>query len=164
MDVLQAGVHCIVEQQGSETVRSLYPWWEWFPGPEVQITNLPANSDDVMSCLISTQSATVANVVLNNTTVNQYTAFEVTAPKGTRVVGNCAEWIVERPKVGGVDSQLANYGSVVFEKAWAGTNLGGTDAGREPSEGDPFNMIGDNGRVVSRAKLLYQEVDCFFVP
>jgi hypothetical protein len=162
MDIVQAGVHCVVVQRGSETSALLYPWWQWWPGPETQITNLLTLPGDVMSCVISTRSATVANVLLNNN--NQYTAFEVTPPKGTTVVGNCAEWIVERPQIGGVASQLANYGSVAFQTAWAGTNLGGSDAIREPSQGDAFNMFGDDGSLVSRAELLDQEVDCFFVP
>lgn len=51
----------------------------------------------------------------------------LTAPPGVRVVGNSAEWIVERPMVDGVLSTLADYSSVNFTKAvaWSGLSNAG---------------------------------------
>jgi Peptidase A4 family/Protein of unknown function (DUF3761) len=161
-DVLQAGVECEARFTGSGTAKRIYPWWEWYPENEIEITNLDVSVGNLLVCLISSQNNTTANIVLSNSTNSQWTAFEATAPTGTTLVGNCAEWIVERPSVGGVFTQLANYGSVTFQEAFGGTNLPGSDAVRDPSVGDAINMIGDDGTVVSTATVEQRQVNCLF--
>lgn len=49
-----------------------------------------------------------------NETQGTYTSFDVTPPEGVNLVGNCAEWIVERPFVNGQITELANYNQVYF--------------------------------------------------
>jgi hypothetical protein len=39
-DVCQAGVACNVFRSGTSITRVIYPWSEWYPAPEVQITNV----------------------------------------------------------------------------------------------------------------------------
>jgi Peptidase A4 family len=133
----------------------------WFPENEIQITNLPVSAGDLFFCLIVSTSSTGANVILSNMTTNLTTALEVTAPTGTTLVGNCAEWIVELPEA--PDVQLANYGSVTFLEAYSGTNLAGSDAVRDPSEGDAVNMIGGDGKVISTGNVGHLQVTCSFV-
>jgi hypothetical protein len=55
-DVLQAGT----ETEIVGGVHHTYPWWEWFPEDEVQITNLPVSAGDIMVCYIVAKSATQA--------------------------------------------------------------------------------------------------------
>jgi hypothetical protein len=161
-DVLQAGIECDARFDDSGAVEQwIYPWWEWFPEGEIQITNLAFSVGDLVVCNIVADSSTTASIVLSNSTTNQTAALGVTAPTGTTVVGNCAEWIVERPELfGGVLSQLANYDSVTFQEAFGGTNLPDSDAVRDPSEGNAINMIGDNGAIVSTATVAFRQVNC----
>jgi Peptidase A4 family len=37
--------------------RNIYPWWEWFPAFEVEITNLTINPGDMVTMLICTSQA-----------------------------------------------------------------------------------------------------------
>lgn len=68
------------------------------------------------------------NIVFRNETRGISTAFEFKAPKGTTLVGNVAEWIVERPQWdSGVSTGLAvlpNYELAVFTEATATDNMG----------------------------------------
>jgi hypothetical protein len=160
-DVLQAGVDCEAQNTSSGIATDILPWFEWFPENEIQITNLPVSAGDLFFCLIVSTSSTGANVILSNMTTNLTTALEVTAPTGTTLVGNCAEWIVELPEA--PDVQLANYGSVTFLEAYSGTNLAGSDAVRDPSEGDAVNMIGGDGKVISTGNVGHLQVTCSFV-
>jgi hypothetical protein len=52
-----------------------------------------------MYCLICSQSPTTPTIFLGNETTGAMTSFNITAPSGTSLVGNCAEWIVGSPKV-----------------------------------------------------------------
>jgi hypothetical protein len=116
-DVLQAGT-------ASEIVngtRKVYAWWEWYPNYEVAITNFPVNAGDTMYCLICVTSSTTAGIYLTNQSTNHLTSFSITAPRGTTLVGNCAEWIVEAPTVGGNQATPPDYGVVYFDEAIAGT-------------------------------------------
>ena len=50
------------------------------------------------------------------------TSFNVTAPSGTSLVGNCPEWIVESPTI--TNNQVTTvgpFGVVYFDDAFAGT-------------------------------------------
>jgi hypothetical protein len=164
-DVLQAGVHCAAQNTSAGVVETeVYPWFEWFPENEIRITDLIVSAGDSVSCLVSATSSTTANVILANSTTDKYVAVEMTAPGSTTLVGDTAEWIVERPQEAGVNTQLANYGSVTFWDAWGGTNLpGADDAVRNPDEAETAIMTGDDGSVVSTATLGDRQVQCFFV-
>jgi len=162
-DILQAGITCEAQFDGSApngVVQAFFPWWEWFPENEVVITNLALSIGDSLVCNIVANSSTTASIVLANLTTNQTAACDVTAPTGTALVGDCVEWIVERPTFGGVLQQLANYDTVTFQEAFGGNNLPGDDAVRDPSQGDAINMTGDNGALVSTATVAYRQVNC----
>ncbi len=53
-DVCQAGVECNVYQNGTSVSRNIYPWWEWYPAGEVQITNLQINPGDMITMVLKT--------------------------------------------------------------------------------------------------------------
>jgi hypothetical protein len=115
-DVFQAGVQCKASYVGNIVQRTIYAWSEWYPEYEVQIPNFPVSEGDTVSCLLTVISDVVGNVLLKNLSLAFpiSISFQITPPTGTKLVGNCAEWIVERPGVNGVLSNLANYGSVDF--------------------------------------------------
>jgi hypothetical protein len=126
-DVCQAGVECEVYQSGTSITRNIYPWWEWYPESEVQITNIAVSPGDFLTMLICTPSgvgSTTATFYLTNRTTGASTSLAFTAPSGTKLVGNSAEWIVEAPTVGGQQSAIADYGQVIFTTCEAETVSG----------------------------------------
>jgi hypothetical protein len=120
-DVLQAGTEQEILNFGFFTIRQTYAWWEWYPDFEVQIANFPVSPGDVMFCAICVHSSTEAGFYLTNLTTGASTSFTKTSPRGTSLVGNCAEWIVEAPTVNGNLAALARYGDVYFDLSIAGT-------------------------------------------
>jgi hypothetical protein len=121
-NVLQAGT----ESSVIDGSRSVYAWWEWYPDHEIAVSNFPVAAGDLIFCLICADSTTTASIYLTNDTTGQQVAFNVTAPDGTRLEGNCAEWIVEAPSVGGNATTLPDYGVVYFDDALAGERNGGS--------------------------------------
>jgi hypothetical protein len=116
-DVCQAGMICSVFQSGTSITRSIYPWHEWFPSSWVEITNLTVNPGDLISMLICTPQgagSTTATIYFGNQTSGVSTSYQITAPSGTKLAGNSAEWIVETPVVNGVLTQMPDYGEVFF--------------------------------------------------
>ncbi len=55
-----------------------------------------------------------------NVTTSVYTSFIKHAPAGTRLVGDCAEWVLESPSDGSL-GELPKYGEVYFDWCIAGT-------------------------------------------
>jgi hypothetical protein len=119
-DVLQAGTETEILDLGIFTSRQVYVWWEWFPAGEVAITNFGVAAGDVMYCLICVNSSTTATVYLTNQSSGVSTSFSITAPKGTSLTGNSAEWIVERPTINGSVAQLSDTAAVYFDEGIAG--------------------------------------------
>jgi len=152
-DVCQAGVECEAYQSGSSIIRHIYPWFEWYPAGEVEITNLPIGAGDMVTMLICTSQgagSTSATCYFTNRTNGASTSFGFNAPTGTKLVGNCAEWIVEAPTVDGAQSAVADYGEVFFSVCEAVTTSGTTVNG---GTGDNINMT-SGGNVVSDGNLI----------
>jgi hypothetical protein len=153
-DVLQAGTETDALAVGGTLQRESYAWWEWYPISEQKITNLPVSPGDIMYCLICVHSATSGSFYFKNASNGISTSFTVTAPAGTTLVGNCAEWIVERPSVNGSLSELANYGLVYFDEGYAsfatgapGSNQNST--GIDLGAGTFLTMVGNNNASLS---------------
>jgi hypothetical protein len=119
-DVLQAGTETQITKVLFITIKQVYTWWEWFPAGEVKINNLPVSAGDVVYCLICADTATHATVYFTNQSQGVGTRFEITPPSGTRLTGNVAEWIVERPTVGGAVANLTDYAACYFDECIAG--------------------------------------------
>ena len=69
---------------------------------------------------------------LINVTSGIHAGFTFTAPTGTVSLENLAEWIFERPEIGGVNPPLPNFGEIYVNSAMGGHGLnfladGGTD-------------------------------------
>jgi len=102
--------------------------------------------------LCSTQAAgsTTGTVYITNRTTGVSANFSLTAPGTTKLVGNCAEWIVEAPTVGGSQSAIADYGEVFFSVCEAVTNTNATVNG---GTGNNINLT-SGGSVVSDGNLI----------
>jgi hypothetical protein len=109
-DVLQAGTEADVSCSGGVYQPSYYAWFEWYPNYEYEITNFPVAPGESVFVVVQATSATTANATFVDLQSNQYTVVGFSAPAGTMLVGDSAEWIVERPNVNNVIGQLADYG------------------------------------------------------
>jgi hypothetical protein len=78
----------------------------------------------MLICTASGVGSTTAIFHLTNRTIGASTSLAFTAPSGTQLVGNSAEWIVEAPSVGGTQSAVAHYGQVIFTTCEAETDSG----------------------------------------
>ena len=148
-DVCQAGVECEAVTAGGVTKKNVYAWWEWYPNYEIAISNFPVSAGDMLSCLICVTSATTASVYFTNNSSNTSTSFQITAPSGTTLKGNCAEWVVEAPTVGGNLAKLARYGEVYFDNANAETSANALVTG---GSGNTISMTGA-GKTISTPKV-----------
>ncbi|MFF9408186.1 G1 family glutamic endopeptidase [Streptomyces anandii] len=112
---------------GYVRVSNCYGWTQFKPMQPtgVEVTNFPVNAGDVVECdvwmsdnpdygvLTPKLDGTHAVFVLTNLTTGKWT--RVMTPRGSTVVrGAQAEWIAERPTVGGGLSRLADYGTVTM--------------------------------------------------
>jgi Peptidase A4 family len=113
----------------------------------VNRTNLPVAQSDTLNCLIcvTAGSATSAIIFLYNVTSGVGASFNATAPPGSSLVGNSAEWVVERLEIDTNTPELARYGNVYFDEARAATAGGALiDAG----SGNVIDMV-DSGSTIS---------------
>jgi hypothetical protein len=157
-DVCQMGIACNAYRSGTSITRNIYPWWEWYPLPEVAITNFTVNPGDMVTALLCAgpgAGATSAIAVFTNRTTGDSTSVGFNAPDGTTLVGNSAEWVVEAPTVGGQQSSMADYGEVFFSvcEAFLGTIFnGGTTV--NGGTGDNINMQDSGGTIVSQGHII----------
>jgi hypothetical protein len=155
-DVLQAGCDSDVLNLSlfgiTGALRQLTPWWEWYPAGTFWISNFPVSQGDTMSCLICVDenSTTAAEIFMMNDTNGAHASFAVTAPSGTSLVGNCAEWIVESLEIDTNVPELASYGAVYFDACTAGTVKGGL---LQAGDGHTINMLDGAGNVISRGSI-----------
>jgi hypothetical protein len=161
-DVFQAGVESEVYRTGTAITKNFYPWWEWYPTAEVQITNLPFSPGDMVTmvlCSASGAGSTTGTVFFTNRTTGASTNVTLTAPSGTKLVGNCAEWIVEAPTVGGSQSALADYGEVFFSVCEAVTTAGTTLNG---GTGNNINMTAGSATVSDGVLITPTIIQCLY--
>jgi hypothetical protein len=166
-DVCQIGIECEVYRSGNSITRNIYPWWEWFPEAEVAITNFSVSPGDMVTALLCTSGggATDAAAYFTNRTTGAATSLSFTAPAGTSLTGNSAEWIVEAPTVGGQQSAMADYGEVFFSvcEGFAGT-IGGGGTTVNGGTGDNINMNDSAGNEVSAGNLITPNIiQCEYV-
>jgi acyl CoA:acetate/3-ketoacid CoA transferase len=88
------------------------------------ITSLPINPGDDMSVIVEAYSSTSGAVYVSDLTTNQGTGIAVSAPAGTTLIGNNAEWIIERPTVSGSVATLMNFVEQYFGNAVVDQNNG----------------------------------------
>ncbi len=149
-DVVQVGVECDAKAGTSDPQRHIYPWFAWAPGYEIGIDSFPVSAGDTLSYELDVQSDTIVICRIQNRSSGRYTQFRIVAPGGTTLTGNCAEWIVERPKVGGVVSHLADYGVIHFSEARATTDAGSPIP---VNSGQEIVMVDGQGAVLSTGSI-----------
>jgi hypothetical protein len=123
-DVTQIGtIQSVSTGTNGAISKSCYAVYEWYPNSWSAITNLPVNFGDTMIGLICLDSPTEAIFSLVNVTSGTHAGFIFDAPAGTASLENQAEWILERPEVGGVNPPMPNFGEIYFDSAMGGHGL-----------------------------------------
>jgi hypothetical protein len=158
-DVLQAGIeadaYClnILGIQYNSTYYSA--WYEWYPYGEVRINNssFPVAPGDDLFVEVWNTSPTVGHAYIVNYQTNLAVEYTFSAPQGTTLVGNSAEWVVEAPTVNGGLANLTNYISDYFSDEYAYPFSG---AGVDPGSSNSYNvdMLDSKGYIISYPTLL----------
>jgi hypothetical protein len=108
-DVLQAGIKASATCKRGTTTASYVAWYEWFPESEIDIRNFVLHPGDLVYVYVWNVSATEGHYFIENATTGKSSSLAFKAPHGTSLIGDSAEWIVERPSIGGKDATLTNY-------------------------------------------------------
>ena len=150
-DVLQAGIEFDAYCSGSTRAAYYSAWYEWYPYGEVRIGSLPIAPGDDLFVEVWHTSSTQGYAYLVNYNNNQAVEVGFTAYPGYPLVGNSAEWVVERPSVGGSLATLTNYTMDPFWDAYAYTE---SYAFYDIDEAMPVDMLDNNGNVISYPEYL----------
>ena len=112
-DVFQLGTSTDVNcYAGAE---AHYAWIEWYPSPSSMVTNLTVEAGDIVTVsAAATPAQNRFEVNYANWSTRQSMDLLMTPPPGTHLVGNCIEWIVERPDIDGATSNLTPF----FLNSW----------------------------------------------
>lgn len=151
-DVLQAGIEFDAYCSGSTRASYYSAWYEWYPYGEVRIGGFPIAPGDDIFVEVWNTSATAGHAYLVNYNNNQSVNISFSAPAGTYLVGNSAEWVVERPSVGGSLTNLTNYIMDPFWDAYAYTQ--GYAVFQDINGATPVDMLDNKGYVISYPEYL----------
>jgi Peptidase A4 family len=161
-DVLQAGTEADAYASGSTKSTFYAAWFEWYPFSETRISGFTVAPGDEMFVEVWNTSATAGNAYLLNLTTQQSYSVTFNAPSGTSLVGNSAEWIMERPGISGGLATLTNYVACPFDSCYA---FGSVNGGTYNSLNYPgitlagttaydISMLDNNGLVISVGTLI----------
>jgi Peptidase A4 family len=130
-DLFQAGTEADASCVNGIKSQDYYAWLEWVPdkpNAALIIGGLSVSAGDDIFIQVWNTSATQGYVYILNETTNEYVNLNVPAPSGTKLVGNSAEWVVERPLPAGNCSTcfatLTNYIWDYFSSSEAQTHSG----------------------------------------
>jgi hypothetical protein len=147
-DVLQGGVEFDAYCSGGTTSSFYSAWIEWYPFSETRVFGVNAG-DDIFVETWDT-SSTQGYVYLADLTTATSAVYSLAPPSGTSLIGNSAEYVVERPGVNGGLATLTNYISD-FWALDADYNFKLTQ--NFPGSTAPatwlLNMLDNNGNVIS---------------
>jgi len=145
-DVLQDGIEFDAICDKGEKATLYAAWIEWFPLDEDRISNFPIKPGQLFFVETWSTSATSGHFFIENVTEKKHTTLSLSAPKGTKLIGNSAEFITERPGVNGGLATLTNYGSQTYTDAVAETF---NNVKIDPGDSEAIEMLDNNGKVIS---------------
>jgi hypothetical protein len=115
---LQAGTAQHVNRTNGQITTEYFAWYEWFPYNWTEITSLAVHPGDSVSVFVRylgiNNGIGQGTATLSNLSTAFSTTVQFSAPSGTTLQGNCAEWILERPSFNGVPANLPDYGHIAF--------------------------------------------------
>jgi hypothetical protein len=156
-DVLAAGTDSDAYCSGSKKSTRYSAWYEWYPSTEVKIGGFPIGPGDDIFVEVWNTSATVGHAYMVNYNTNQVVNLTFNAPSGTMLTGNSAEWVVERPVLGGSLTTLTNYIQEFFGDLYASDFNGNISYPGYPYSGVtavPMYMVDNSNNEISTPELL----------
>jgi hypothetical protein len=123
-DVLQAGTEadaCCGNCGGSTQATFYSSWIEWAPAAEVRVGVPAVRPGDLMLLEVwFTTTPPFGHAALADYTLQQFQVYAFNPPTGTAFAGDSAEWILERPFIGGLGlADLTNYAADQFNAGYA---------------------------------------------
>ncbi|KAL9617815.1 MAG: hypothetical protein Q9160_007420 [Pyrenula sp. 1 TL-2023] len=118
--ILQGGVDFYAVRSGSGTRVSYDAWYEWFPDFAHDFTGISISAGNVIQMSVQATSLTAGSVTLENLSTGQTVTKSLTS--SASLCGTNAEWIVEDFQSGNSQVPFANFGTVTFSNAVAGTS------------------------------------------
>lgn len=113
-DVFQAGVDAAAYCNNGSTASEYYAWIEWYPDNAIIVPSPVVSPGDWIQVTLWPTSTTTGFINIYNASKEISVSYNITAPTGTALIGNTIEWIVERPSINNVYSQLTNY----YDMSW----------------------------------------------
>jgi Peptidase A4 family len=92
----------------------------------------------VLICTAQGAGSRAATIYFANHSSGGATSYQISAPSGTALAGNSAEWVVETPIVNGSLSQMPDYGEAFFSVREAGLTNGSVVNG---GTGNSINLV-----------------------
>jgi hypothetical protein len=144
-DLLQAGVIATANCVSGKTTTSYVTFLEWYPAPA--LSHFSVHPGDTMYIHVYASDTTHGVVYLFDETMNKSSIFMITAPSGASLIGNSAEWIMERGCCTGTNlSPLADYTNAASWADSASLVGGGTNFPGNPASSTVWiNMTNDQG-------------------
>ena len=156
-DVLQAGIDADAYCSGANNFTHYDAFYEWAPSVGVTIQNLAVSPGQEMYVVVWATSPTTGYAYVENLDTGQSAGLGIAPPAGTRLVGNSAEFIMERPMVGTTLANLARYTTEFLTEAFAGDNRGLGSYPGYAASGDTLNyvtMLDNANKPISAPQLL----------
>lgn len=122
--LLQAGVDFTVTSSGAVSYDS---WYEWYPDYAYDFSNFAVKAGNVIQVDITATSTTKGTVKLTNVSTGKSVSQTLSAPSGSVLCRQNAEWIVEDFEENGSLVALSNFGTVVFTNAGTTLSTGGSE-------------------------------------
>lgn len=123
-DVLQGGVEmdatCI--SKGRARIDKWTAWIEWYPNDETDVSFPLASVGEIQIMVWWNALKSVGEVTFINLATHKGPIFGLAPPNGVHLLGNTAEWVIERPSENGQVSTLTPYGQSIFTFARANAN------------------------------------------
>jgi hypothetical protein len=142
-NLLQAGIEADINCPRGNTLYQF--WYEWLPGDQTEIPlyyPVVSPGDYVaVTVMPALTNQTDAFISVTNITQNyKGVSFTIPPPTGTQILGDSAEWVVERPEINGQLASLANYGGIEMQECFA---LGGTAGDLYVPDSAPTGTLSD---------------------
>jgi hypothetical protein len=146
-DVLQAGIEFDAYCSGSTRSAYYSTWYEWAPYSEVRVPSMPIVPGDDIFVEVWNTGATAGHAYVVNKNTGLYFSVSFGPPPGYSLIGNSAEWVVERPTVGGALATLTDYVMDPFWDSYAYTQ--GYAVFNDIDEATPVDMLTNSGTLYS---------------
>ena len=163
-NLLQAGTGTNVNVVNGVISVTPYFWFEWWNSPLDNgyailggFTVTPGDTIEVSVCASNDTSGAAS---IGNVTRNEYVTQAINPPAANlTLVGNTAEWIVEREGfTGGGLSTLADYGAIFFSDCLAG----GSGFEVNLSSAGPVNMVDGSATVSTALEVSATVLECYY--